>query len=251
MEDASGAEGQWIADALEPVLKKPECFGAVAATIPGHYEAYARILHRVSGNSTPEIRWADVAEQKGTTLHPAVQFHRLAGTELYGNAVLDGAVYGRPSQGELDETQLAALAKILAGHTGAGQAVFQAVWVGWGGFEPGNDGIPSGPGVRLRVAGGLREYWVFRGTMAELACPPWREDVASPHSETPNLAWAADRSWCLATEIDFDSTLVGGTAELIAAVVHSRELEALEVTPSTNLGSEGDTVNTPQARPMP
>lgn len=249
MEQVDGSEGRWIAEALEPVLRDHERFGAVAATIPGHYEAYVRILHRVSDNASPEVRWADVAGQKGTTIHPAVQFHRLARTVIYGNAVLDGAVYGRPSQGELDETQLETLAEILAGHTAAGQAVFQAVWAGWGSFEPGNGGIPAGMGERLQVGGGLREYWVFRASTAELALPPWRAD--GTHSETPNLVWPEDRSWCLATEVDFDSTLVGGPAELIAAVVNSSVLEAVEVTASTNLSSEGDAINTPPGLDMP
>ncbi len=249
MDQVSGAEGQWIADALEPVMRDPDCFGAVAATVPGHYQAYARILHRVSDNSTPDVRWADVAAQKGTTLHPAVQFHRLARTEIYGNAILDGAVYGRPSQGELDEAQLDALAQIVAEHTDAGQDVFQAVWTGWDGFEPGDGGIPIGVGERLTVAGGLREYWVFRGSMEELARPPWHECERGTHSETPNLAWPADRSWCLATEIDFDSTLVGGSTELIAAVVHSPALEAVEVSCTTNLSSEGDGINGPENGP--
>lgn len=219
MEQVDGAAGQWIADALEPVLRDRERFGAVAATIPGHYQGYARILHRVSGNAATEIRWADVAAQKRTSVHPAVQFHRLAQTEIYGNAVLDGAVYGRPDLGALDEIQSEALAQIVAGCTEVDQDILQAVWVGWDGFWPGNGGIPDGVGERLRVGGGLREYWVFRGSMAELALPPWRAD--GTHSEMPNLVWPADRSWCLATEVDFDSTVVGGSATLIAAVVHS------------------------------
>ena len=249
MEDASGAEGQWVADAMERYLNKErweQWVGTVAATVPDGFEAYARILHRVSGNGAPEVRWADVAAQKGTVIHPAVQFHRLAQTELYGNAILDGAVYGRPSQGELDERQLAALVGLLAEHSGPGQETFQAVWDGWGGFEPGCGSIPTGSGEPLTVAGGLRKYWVFRGTMAELAHPPWFEDEPGMISQTPNLAWPADRRWCLATEIDFDSTVVGGSAELIAAVVHSPVLEAVEVTPATDLSSEGDVINAPR-----
>ncbi|MFB9163484.1 hypothetical protein [Arthrobacter psychrochitiniphilus] len=249
MEQVDGSDGQWIADALERYLNKElwdQWIGTVATTIPDSFQAYARILHRVSGNTTTEVRWTDVAAAKGTTVHPAVQFHRLAQTELYGNAVLEGAPYGRPDQGELDQTQLVALAEILAGHTAAGQDVFQAVWVGWGSFAPGDGGIPDGAGERLRVAGGLREYWVFRGAMAELACPPWSEEEGGTHRETPNLAWPAGRSWCLATEIDFDSTLVGGSAELIAAVVNSPVLEALQVSPATNLSSEGDVINAPR-----
>lgn len=249
MEHASGIEGQWIADALERNLTKErwkQCFGTVATTVPDTFEAYARIFHRIDGGNEPERRWRDVAKAKGTRLHPEAQFHRLAKTELYQTALIDGAngvEYWRPDTGEMDHKQLVALADVLGVHTAAQQDIFQAVWVGWGGFEPGTNGIPAGPGTQLTVANGLRAYWVFRGAREELARPPWFNEDFGRTTPSPNLAWPRDRSWCLATEIDFDSTLVGGSAELIAAVVQSQELEAVEVTPSTNLSSEGDTVN--------
>jgi hypothetical protein len=246
MDAASGAEGQWIADALEQNLTKErwdECFGTVAATIPDGFESYARIFHRVNGNAEPDIRWADVAASKGTRVHPEVQFHTMARVSLYRHAVLDGVLQGPPDHGELDTIQLAALALILQAHATTPQDIYQAVWNGWGGFEPGRGSIPAGPEQSLTVAKGFRSYWVFRGGFAELAHPPWFDDEPGTNTQSPNLAWPVDRSWCMATEIDFDSTLVGGTAELIAAVVHSPGLEALEVTISSNLSSEGDTVN--------
>lgn len=259
MEGASGTDGQWIADALERRLTRElwdESIGTVAATIPDHFEAYARIFHRMDGGRDLERRWADVARAKGTFMHPEAQFHRLAKTELYQNALIDGANgvdYWRPNQGELDEGQLQALTALLGGNTAKGQDIFQAVWEGWGGFKPGAGSIPSGPGQALTVANGLRRYWVFRGSLGELAHPPWFGDGLGFSSPTLNLAWPADHSWCLATEIDFDSTLVGGTAELIDAIVQSEVLEALRVTPATDLSSEGDVVNSPprQTKPVP
>lgn len=248
MDDASGAEGQWIADALERYLTKErwdQWFGTVATTVPDTFEAYARIFHPLGGYREPEIHWADVARAKGTQFHSAAQFHRLAAMELYGHPVIDGAELGAPRTGELDGKQLSVLAGLLSEHTAAPQDTFQGIWVGWGGFEPGTGNIPTGPGGPLTVAKGLRAYWVFRGTVAELVRPPWFDEGTGKNTQPPNLAWPADRSWCLATEIDFDSTLVGGTAELIAAVVHSPDLEALEVTTATNLSSEGDKLNGP------
>ncbi|AIY01320.1 hypothetical protein ART_1721 [Arthrobacter sp. PAMC 25486] len=259
MDDASGAEGQWIAVALERYLTKElwdQWIGTVATTVPDTFEAYARIFHPLGGHGEPELRWADVARAKGTRMHPEAQFHRLARTELYAHLDIDGVSQTRPTNGELDQRQLVALSDVLGAHTAEHQDIFQAVWVGWGGFEPGAGSIPTGPGGPLTVAKGLREYWVFRGTIAELARPPWceegsDEDGPGANTQSANLAWPADRSWCMATEIDFDSTLVGGTAELIAAVVHSKELEAMEVTPASNLSSEGDQLNTPPRPSVP
>ncbi|ALO66274.1 hypothetical protein AS189_06960 [Arthrobacter alpinus] len=256
MDATSGAEGQWIADALEQYLTKErweQWIGTVAATIPDSYEAYARIFHRMNQGDESERRWADIAQAKRTQVHPEAQFHLLAKAELYQDAIIDGAdgvEYWRPDLGALDAGQLTALAAVLGAHSGSSsigedQDIFQAVWDGWGGFDPGSGSIPAVSGEPLTVAGGLRKYWVFRGSIAELARPPWFDDGLGLNTQSPNLVWPADRSWCLATEIDFDSTLVGGTAELIAAVVHSSDLEALEVTPATNLSSEGDKLNGP------
>ncbi|WP_287933516.1 hypothetical protein [Arthrobacter sp.] len=102
---------------------------------------------------------------------------------------------------------------------------------------------PAVAGETPDVAGGFREYLVFRGTAHNLATPPWTAAYPGADSQSPNLAWPADHAWCVATEIDFDSTLVGGTAEAISAVVHSPELEALEVSPGTPLDWKADTIN--------
>ncbi|POH58414.1 hypothetical protein [Arthrobacter glacialis] len=247
MEQTSGGEGQRIADALERYHTRDlwdQWFGTVATTVPDHFESYVRILHRLGGRGEPERRWADIARARGTTVHPGVQFCRLARTGLNQNVDLDGYWQGPPAAGELDAGQLSVLAGLLTIHTATPEDIFHAVWVGWGGFEPGvGYGVPVSGDGNLAVAGGFREYFVFHGNGANLAQPPWFGDAGRLNAQSPNLAWPQDKSWCMATEIDFDSTVVGGSAELIAAVVHSLELEAVEVTPATDLSSEGDTVN--------
>jgi hypothetical protein len=45
----------------------------------------------------------------------------------------------------------------------------------------------------------------------------------------PNLWWPNDRAWFVATEIDLVSTYVGGSADLVRAIVASPEIEAFEV----------------------
>ncbi len=57
--------------------------------------------------------------------------------------------------------------------------------------------------------------------------PFWRD--------APSLIWPADRSWFVASEVDFDSTLVGGSRELVAALVATPDLEVYEVAPDTKL----------------
>lgn len=66
----------------------------------------------------------------------------------------------------------------------------------------------------------------------------WVASVGWRHS--PQLIWPTDRSWLVVTEVDFDSTLVGGGAELIAAVVDSPGLEAWAVDPDVSLACGAD-----------
>jgi len=50
--------------------------------------------------------------------------------------------------------------------------------------------------------------------------------MGSFHPQSPNLIWPNDRNWILATEIDLDVTLVGGSQELIEVILASDSLTA-------------------------
>jgi hypothetical protein len=54
--------------------------------------------------------------------------------------------------------------------------------------------------------------------------------------------WPEDRAWFVATEIDFDSTLVG-CRRLCGAALLGSDLEVIEVSAETRLDVDGDTVN--------
>ena len=64
-----------------------------------------------------------------------------------------------------------------------------------------------------------------------------------PAWQSPNLLWPADRAWFLASEIDFNSTLVAGDTDLIADILACPALESWPVRPHGSLGSDGDKVN--------
>lgn len=54
-----------------------------------------------------------------------------------------------------------------------------------------------------------REYRLFTGPVAK----------GEGWVHGPNLWWPEDRAWCVASEIDLDYTLVGGTEELIGELM--------------------------------
>lgn len=99
-----------------------------------------------------------------------------------------------------------------------------------------------------------RGYVLFRSGVAELADPgwvlhaPWRDRVAEEHgfapsALSPSIVWPGDRAWVWVTEVDYDSTIVGGSAELIQALASDPHLEALEIAAGTALTYDSDDVN--------
>lgn len=64
-------------------------------------------------------------------------------------------------------------------------------------------------------------------------------------AQSPSILWPDDHSWVLATEIDFDSTLLAGTRALVHELVETPGLEVLPVRPDADLTRDGDVLNRP------
>ncbi len=93
-------------------------------------------------------------------------------------------------------------------------------------------------GPRLRLPG--RDYLLFTGTLPAAASMGWHAAPECFVPQSPNLFWPHDRSWCVATEIDLDSTVVAGTNELVRAVLAAPGLEAWPVAADDSLSSDSD-----------
>lgn len=119
-------------------------------------------------------------------------------------------------------------------------------------WQPGilPDDVSRGP--RLELPG--RAHVMFRGGVAQLADDgwvtrvPWRDLEAerqgfplSAHS--PSLVWPADRSWIVASDVDWDSTIVAGGGDLIAAICADPSLEARSVPEGASLQWDADDRN--------
>jgi len=103
---------------------------------------------------------------------------------------------------------------------------------------PGTGVLPAGvaTGPKLEMPG--RAYFLARLDLADLCADDWAERVIwtdPPFVRTPSLLWPDDHAWCLATEIDFDTTLIGGTRDLAAALLAAPGLEALEIDRNASL----------------
>ncbi len=232
-------------------------------TIPTGFDAYARVFHPADPGSGSRTRWAEVAARTGRAMHSQAQFHRIV-TPLPGSGRHDPSPHVQePPTGELAPADLRALCAILRAHTLDAMRCRFALWEGWGELTgavtpltwaaAGPPSAPSRPApgewqldlraARFELPG--RAYYLFTGPLQDaLRFGYWvSEDWFLPRS--PNLFWPEDRGWCVASEIDFDSTLIAGPETLIDAIVQSDELEAWPITPHDSLSFDGDTINEP------
>ncbi|WP_243075911.1 hypothetical protein [Microbacterium sp. SS28] len=119
-------------------------------------------------------------------------------------------------------------------------------------WQPGilSDDISRGP--RLELPG--RAHVVFRGSVREFADPEWEhrmpwadhageEFERAATAESPSLLWPADHAWVLVSEVDYDSTIVGGSPAAIRALCADPRLEALPIPAGAYLTWDADEVN--------
>ncbi|WP_317494201.1 hypothetical protein [Haloechinothrix sp. LS1_15] len=258
--------GDWIAPRLGT-------FGGwVGSVVPHGFDAYARVLHPVVDAEDQPATWVDVCAATGKQAHALMQWGRIAasGGERADRAVdWDG---DEPEPGNLAPEQFTALCRILSRHTTTPGACYFGLWDGWGWISGGRAVARMvvrrpGFGARLRRMLGLlrrderpepvppafprevldgprlhhpgRDYILFSGSLE--GAEPF--DEGDGGRQSPNLMWPSDRAWFVGSEIDFDSTLVAGSAELIAEVLAEPALDAWIVSTEDCLALEGDTIN--------
>jgi hypothetical protein len=260
LEVVDGAEaGAWIAAGVGGE------FGAVSRQVPKVFDAYARIFHRAADAEGNHVTWGEVAERLDRTAHPEMQWHQLVGTtDTFG---IEGSDWpgSTPSLGSLDLEELDSLCAVLAkysadpahcyfglclinnqlGRNLADDSSVQPLLE----LPVGRDhAVLAGPLsavnrlINTDTSNVTFAYYVEPGT--EPPAEPPEPDFNDPFwREAPQLIWPADRSWLVVSEVDFDSTLVGGSRELVEALVACPELEVYEVEPDTSLAAFADKIN--------
>jgi len=88
-----------------------------------------------------------------------------------------------------------------------------------------------------------RSYFLLQGPLDAAMELGWMLDASHFSPQSPNLFWPNDHSWCVATEIDLDSSYVGGSKELVQRLVADEELEALVAAPEDPVDSRSDKIN--------
>jgi hypothetical protein len=226
--------GSWIADRLGPFG------GVVGSIVPRGFARYARILHPVQmhdGFTYPDpLRWADACAATGYTAHRDMHWYDVAGATAHPDGHDARWALGRPDQGQLASREAAVLRTLLAAHSGDQDCYF-GIWEGYGWTTPPPWATPQALAGAGRMRHPHRDYLVLRAPLAPVL------NAGTPNGpaweQTPNLLWPADRSWCVATEVDFDSTLVGGPVELVSTILADQRLETWAVEQDDDLAWHG------------
>ena len=193
----------WIVERLLPFGSE-----AVGGFLPNTFGAYARVLHPWhAGDGLGKTRWSDLALKAGVVLGPATQREELEACAARHDVQ-------PPSLGTLDADELAALVDVLAAFTATSESCRFGLWDGYGWI------VPAGP--RVEIPG--RSLRLYAGSIEHAGAL-----LAFPTLQSPNLWWPDDRAWCVASEIDFCSTYVGGSPVLIERVLEDERLEAIPV----------------------
>ena len=227
-----GSPAQWIEERLWPWGANVDPSGVrVGSLLPEGFAHYCRVLHPASLNPRHEpVRWSTVASWIGRTVHPLMQFCRIANISERHESPPWGSL---PSMGSLPREECLVLTDLLQGFTTTPGECYFAIWDGYGNLEPHlYRNVP-----RVRTPG--RDYLLFRGpletVMSFIDTPGWMQ--------SPNIWWPADRAWCMATEVDLFDTYIGGSEACIEAILKRADLESFPTTLDARVDLDGDTIN--------
>lgn len=212
--------GNWISERL--LDNDPNSGVAVGSVVPTGFDQVVRVLHPAGDGRS----WAEVARANNKTMHPLVQWGSIA--PHFDGSGRSGAV--DPEEGSIPETTLAAIFQLCPAD---GEVLF-GVWEGYGSWTNQQDGHV------LATGSYGRSYRLF--TADKSAHTRWPGmDPWWPNSA--NLIWPRDHSWCIATEIDWDSTLIACTRHVATAILTDESLETFTVGYDDDLSWYGDTIN--------
>jgi hypothetical protein len=256
----------WLAANLGP-------FGSgVRSLLPQNFEAYARILHPAWIDRMP-VRWSEVAAWSGKTFHSRVQFDAVSRPSSAAESRPAPPWNRPPDTGNMPSAILRHLCDMLDGRTSSPDQCWFCLWDGYGwigdssaadartrastanskgsaaelGTSNMQQAVPpvfteqiiEGPRVNLPN----RRYFLLRGPLDAATELGWMLDNCQFVPQSPNLFWPDDRSWCVATEIDLDSSYLGGSETLVERLLADQDLEALRVMPGDPIDSGSDEIN--------
>ena len=242
----------WIAERMHPFAQD------AGAIIPPGFEAYARICHpatRQVGQVEVPVTWREIADANLRVHHSEMQFGALValvGTPTVARQPQPGLFDSWPKIGSLPLDLARVLIGLLAGHTSTPERCWFAAWEGWGdpvfATSAGSRDPPDPPPGTVIERPRQRPTFNLPGRGYYLAKGPLAAALDTVYGvvwsyQSASIWWPDDRAWCVATEVDFDWTYVGGSVECIRAVLADARLEALPARLSDGVTYASDPIN--------
>ena len=230
------SQADWLTDGLDDLMAR-----TVSSIVPAGFDAYARILHPVETplHGDRLVRWEEVANWGGQVLTAQSQWLAIAMPECKPDHPRPWKSQG-PQQGSLFVNDARSLAAIAGRFTDTPLQCWCCIWEGFGWWSrswlvaPGQLAPPSPPSPipieakdSPKVHTRYRDYFLYEESLETPSSFVEAIEILEGHS--PNLWWPSDHSWCVGTEIDLDSTYVGGSKLFIDAILQCEELEAFGV----------------------
>ena len=222
--------GEWVVAGLRGFAESVGGIALAEAIVPAGFASYVRVFHpayRRRGDSFRPVRWAEVAAANRKRAHFDMQFDVLIGSDdLYSFAPQPGVFDQAPNVGSLPREQIELLVSVLGRHTATPQTCWFASWDGWGDIRA---DVASAP----KFHPAPRSYHLLAGPIESA------NESMSEHSEqSASVWWPDDHAWCVATEIDFDTTYIGCDERCCKEILSVSEIEALVIDPAGR-GYEG------------
>ena len=218
-------------------------FSTVRSLLPNGFSAYARVFHPGYLNDDKEqpVRWSTVASWTGRTVHPLMQFQRVAGLPEGPHINEPDPPWGtHPTVGSIPEAECRTLSETLTDFTTTPESCYFCLWEGWGNIDTRLYRASS------RVRAPHRNHLLFRGPIDAIMAFLTTDRPRNVWSNSPNIWWPKDRSWCVATDVDLCHTYIGGSQECIEAILNHPYLEALPTTLDASTYLVSDTINAPE-----
>lgn len=136
-----------------------------------------------------------------------------------------------PEDHRSDLEQIRRAIDLLRPFAATGEDGYFGVWDGWGGW--GGTDFPvagrRGPLVEVYPGRPYRSYVLLRGSLADL--DQWTEVFGSSGPPLPAFVWSADRSWCLAKDVDPHWAGIGASQAAMAALLGDPVLDVVPAEP--------------------
>jgi len=218
------------ARAADWVVAELTTFGeSVLSVVPAGFETYLRIFHpayrrRGEAGEVAAVSWAEIAKTHGKVAHPGMQLDVITGREWSRNDQPPPDIDDWPEVGSFPSELATPLVAALTPHTATPDHCWFAIWFGWGDLQDDNL-ICRSPRFDLPAL----TYHLLEGPIDNFVTgiAPTRQFPYGYRS--PSLCWPDDSTWCLATEIDFNSTYVGCSEACSRDILAPPDVEALVV----------------------